>query len=206
MRAPTIGFDEAADIVWAGRERLPQHPNALTFTAYDAAGAEIASRGYFSIGGGFVRDEEEMGRNAADGEDIVQPFPFESAAELLDICAREGLTIAELMLANETAVTLRPQVEARLDGLFDAMEACIDRGLRIDGELPGGPEGQAAGHADPRLHHRQGRARPGRSSRADGLRQSLGPGRERGERRRRPRRDGADQWRGGHHPGGAQVL
>jgi len=135
---PTIAFDEAADILWAGRERLPQHPNALTFTAYDKAGAEIASRSYFSIGGGFVRDEEEMGRNTADGEDVAQPFPFESAAELLDICAREGLTIAELMLANETAATPCADVEARLDGLFDAMEACIDRGLRFDGELPGG--------------------------------------------------------------------
>ena len=134
----TIGFDEATDIIWAGRERLPQHPNALTFTAFDAAGAEIASRSYFSIGGGFVRDEEEMGRNAADGEDVASPYPFESAADLLAICASEGLTIAELMLANETAATPRAEVEARLDGLFDAMEACIDRGLRFDGELPGG--------------------------------------------------------------------
>jgi L-serine dehydratase len=135
---PAIGFDEGRDIVWAGRERLPQHPNALTFTAYDAAGAEIAARSYFSIGGGFVRDEEEIGRNTPDAADIAAPYPFESAAELLAICAREGLTIAELMLANETAAAPRDEVEARLDSLFDAMEACIDRGLRFDGELPGG--------------------------------------------------------------------
>jgi L-serine dehydratase len=133
-----IGFDEAADIVWAGRERLPQHPNAMTFTACDAAGAAVAARSYFSIGGGFVRDEEEMGRNTPDASDIAAPFPFESAADLLAICAREGLTIAELMLANETAAMPRAEVEARLDGLFAAMEACIDRGLRFDGELPGG--------------------------------------------------------------------
>ena len=135
---PAIGFDEATDIVWAGRERLPQHPNALTFTAFDATGGTIAARSYFSIGGGFVRDEAEMGRNTADGEELVQPFPFESAADLLAICAREGLTIAELMLANETAALPRAEVEARLDALHAAMEACIDRGLRIDGELPGG--------------------------------------------------------------------
>jgi len=135
---PEIGFDEAADIVWAGRERLPQHPNAMTFTAYDAAGAAIAARSYFSIGGGFVRDEEEMGRNTPDAADIAAPFPFESAAELLAICAREGLTIAGLMLANETAAMPRAEVEAKLDGLYAAMEACIERGLRFDGELPGG--------------------------------------------------------------------
>ena len=135
---PNIRFDETIDIVWAGRERLPQHPNALTFTAFDKAGEPMASRSYFSIGGGFVRDEEEMGRNTPDASDIAAPYPFESAAELLAICAREGLTIAELMLANETAAMPRAQVEVKLDGLFAAMEACIDRGLRFDGELPGG--------------------------------------------------------------------
>ena len=135
---PLIGFDEARDIVWAGFERMPQHPNALTFTVYDAGGAEVASRSYFSIGGGFVRDEEEMGRNTPDGTDLTPPYPFESAADLLAICARENLTIAELMLANEMSALPRAEVEAKLDGLFHAMEACIDRGLRFDGELPGG--------------------------------------------------------------------
>jgi len=133
-----IGFDEASDIVWAGRERLPQHPNGLTFTAFDAAGAEIAARSYFSIGGGFVRDEEEMGRNTPDADEVAEPYPFESAADLLAMGKSAGLTFAEIMLANETVRAPREAVEARLDGLFEAMEACIDRGLRIDGELPGG--------------------------------------------------------------------
>jgi len=135
---PTIGFDETRDIIWAGFERMAPHPNAVTFTAFDSTGAEIAARSYFSIGGGFVRDEDEMGRNTPDGTDLAAPYPFESAAELLAICAREGLTIAELMMANETSVRPRAEVEAKLDGLFAAMEACIDRGLRFDGELPGG--------------------------------------------------------------------
>jgi len=135
---PAIGFDEARDIVWAGRERLPQHPNALTFTAFDAAGADVAARSYFSIGGGFVRDEEEMGRNTPDADEVAEPYPFESAADLLAMGKASGLTFAEIMLAKETAHAPREEVEARLDRLFDAMEACIDRGLRIDGELPGG--------------------------------------------------------------------
>ena len=135
---PAIAFDEAADIVWAGRERLPQHPNALTFTAFDAKGEAITARSYFSIGGGFVRDEDEMGRNTPDADEVAEPYPFESAADLLAMGKASGLRFAEIMLANETARSPREQVEARLDGLFAAMEACIDRGLRIDGELPGG--------------------------------------------------------------------
>ena len=64
---PGIAFDSATDIVWAGRERLPQHPNALTFTAY-AGETMLMQRSYFSIGGGFVRDEDEIHRNTGDEE------------------------------------------------------------------------------------------------------------------------------------------
>ncbi len=133
-----IPFDEAADIVWAGRERLAAHPNALGFTAYDAAGSALATRVWFSVGGGFVRDEDEMARNHADDPGAELPFPFESGADLLEKAQGAGLTIAELMAANETARRPRAEVDRRLDAIFAAMEACIDRGMRMDGVLPGG--------------------------------------------------------------------
>ena len=133
-----IAFDEARDIVWAGHERLPQHPNALTFTAFDAAGAVLEQRTWFSIGGGFVRDEDEMGWNDRDEAGPEVPHPFESGADLLARADAAGLTIAELMLRNETAVRSEADVLAGLDAVFGAMEACIDRGLRQEGALPGG--------------------------------------------------------------------
>ncbi|WP_369061596.1 L-serine ammonia-lyase [Caulobacter sp. 73W] len=133
-----IAFDEARDIVWAGHERLPQHPNALTFTAFDAAGEVLDQRTWFSIGGGFVRDEEEMGSNDRDEAGPEVPHPFESGADLLARAEAAGLTIAELMLQNETAVRPKADVLAGLDAVFGAMEACIDRGLRQEGALPGG--------------------------------------------------------------------
>ena len=133
-----IGFDEARDIVFAGHERLPQHPNALTFTAYDAEGGVLAERTYFSIGGGFVRDESEMGRNAPPEEGPPIPFPFESSADLLERAEQAGLTIAQVMAANELARMSEGEMNAGLDRIFGAMEACIDRGMREDGILPGG--------------------------------------------------------------------
>ncbi len=133
-----IAFDEARDIVWAGHERLPQHPNALTFTAFDAAGAVLEQRTWFSIGGGFVRDEDEMGWNDRDEAGPEVPHPFDSGADLLARADAAGLTIAELMLRNETAVRSESDVLAGLDAVFGAMEACIDRGLRQEGALPGG--------------------------------------------------------------------
>jgi L-serine dehydratase len=133
-----IGFDEARDIVWLGHERLPQHPNGLTFIAHDKAGQPLLERTYFSIGGGFVRDEFEMGSNAPPeiGPDI--PHPFESGADLLQRAADAGLSIAGVMGANELSRMSEADMNAGLDRIFAAMEACIDRGMRQDGILPGG--------------------------------------------------------------------
>jgi L-serine dehydratase len=136
-RAP-IAFEAARDIVWAGRERLPQHPNALTLTALGAQGDVLLSRAWFSVGGGFVLDEDEISRNAPPADDEALPYPFETGQDLLDQAAGAGLTIAELMLANEEARRPRAEVLAGLDAICTAMDACIDRGMRQHGELPGG--------------------------------------------------------------------
>jgi L-serine dehydratase len=135
-----IAFDEATDLLWEGRKRLPQHPNAVKFAAFDAAGAVIAERTYFSIGGGFVRDEDEMGLNTPpEAAALVEvPYPFDSGEELLDLAAKANLTIAELMRANERVRRTDAEIDAGLDEIAAAMYACIDRGMRTDGVLPGG--------------------------------------------------------------------
>ena len=133
-----IAFDEAADLVWAGRERLPQHPNALRFLAADEQDAPLMVRTYFSVGGGFVRDEEEIGRNHPDDPGPAPPYPFASGAELLEQADAAGLSIAALMAANEASRRSPEAVAEGLDTIFAAMETCIDRGLRVSGELPGG--------------------------------------------------------------------
>jgi L-serine dehydratase len=132
-----IAFDPERDIVWAGRERLPQHPNALTFTASDGAGAIVGERTYFSIGGGFVRDQDEIGRNDADGSGPPPPYPFASGEELLARAAEAGLTIAALMYANERALRGDEEIGEGLDAIQAAMDACIDRGIGQTGCLPG---------------------------------------------------------------------
>ena len=132
-----IGFDAERDIVWAGRERLPQHPNALTFTAFDGDGQPLLKRTWFSVGGGFVRDEDDIGRNAPEDRADV-PYPFESGETLLAQAKDAGLTIAQLMFENERAAQSASQVEAGLDRIIAAMDACIERGMRQHGELPGG--------------------------------------------------------------------
>ena len=134
---PAIAFDEARDIVWEKRKRLPQHPNALSFHAADASGGEILSRSYFSVGGGFVQDEDEIGAPIVSAR-APPPHPFASGEELLARAEREGLTIAALMRANELALRSPAELDAGLDAVAAAMDACIDRGMHQEGCLPGG--------------------------------------------------------------------
>ncbi|MCG9914931.1 MAG: L-serine ammonia-lyase [Phenylobacterium sp.] len=134
---PEIAYSAADDILWQGRTRLPQHPNALRFLALDGAGAPLAEGLYFSIGGGFVVHETEFGAPPVSSGPAI-PYDFVSADDLLAMAAREGVSIAELMWRNETARRTPDEVNAGLDAIFEAMEACIERGLRQDGCLPGG--------------------------------------------------------------------
>jgi len=133
-----IRYSAENDIVWARRERLPQHPNALTFAAYDSAGELLRKKTWFSIGGGFIRDEAEIERNDRDEVDVDLPHPFDSANDLLARAAGAGLSIATLMYQNELARRPEAEVIAGLDRIHAAMEACIERGMRQEGELPGG--------------------------------------------------------------------
>ncbi len=134
---PDIAFAAEGDILWQGRTRLPQHPNALRFRALDAADAILAEQVFFSVGGGFVVDAAEFGA-ARSPAAAPAPYDFGSGDELLAMAARDGLTIAQLMWRNETALRPAAEVDAGLDAIFEAMEACIERGLRQDGCLPGG--------------------------------------------------------------------
>ena len=135
-----VAFDESSDLLWCGAERLPQHPNALTLAAFDGGGRPLCIRSYFSIGGGFVRDEREIAANSldADAPDQPAPYPFASASELLSQCSQHGLTIAGLARANELVMRCDKGVDSGLDALAAEMDACIDRGIREGGELPGG--------------------------------------------------------------------
>ncbi|RKK05408.1 serine dehydratase beta chain, partial [Teichococcus wenyumeiae] len=133
-----VPFDPAGDIVFLPREMLPRHPNALRITAI-AEGGEALSRVYYSIGGGFVLDEEgaPIAAAAAMAETPV-PHPFTHAADLLARAEAAGLSIAGLMHANEISQRSPADVDAGIERIWAAMRACTERGLRGEGELPGG--------------------------------------------------------------------
>jgi len=139
MGTHDVAFAPATDIHFYQRERKPFHSNAMAVIAHDADGAVIDERFYYSIGGGFVLDEDEALGNMRDGDlGPVLPYEFVSGDELLEIGKRENISFADIMLANELARAPLAEVNAGLDKIAAAMSACIDRGCRNEGVLPGG--------------------------------------------------------------------
>lgn len=135
-----IAFHEATDLRFHRRESLPRHPNGLRFAAFDAVGMPVASNIFYSVGGGFVISEAEAaaGAEGVAGPPNPVPYPFTSAAELLKTGRRKGLSIAEIVRANETAWRAPQETDAGLDRIWATMEAAIERGCRAEGVLPGG--------------------------------------------------------------------
>ena len=139
----------AEDIRFIPRTVLPYHVNALTITASGGDGETILQRTYYSVGGGFVMlqtNEDPQhpevsslaSSQAGVGIDVPAPHPFASGAQLLAQCQASGLSVAELVRANEEAVRPRDTLNAYLDRIADTMFDCVDAGTSAAGILPGG--------------------------------------------------------------------
>ena len=131
-----IAFDAERAIRFDTLTPARLHPNTMRFIARDAQGKALADETWLSVGGGFII-RDDAGDDASTPEPQL-PYPFRSGAELLARGRESGLSIAELMRANEGA--LRPQgaADAHVERVLDVMFACIDRGLAQSGPLPGG--------------------------------------------------------------------
>lgn len=132
-----IDFDHKKHIVFLRRKLLPLHSNGMRFIAFDKDYTELHSRVYYSIGGGFVVNEETAKQDKLAKDTTAVKYPFGSAAALLDICKRENLRIDQVMMANELSWRTDVEVRDRLDFIWNTMKDCIDRGCRNGGILPG---------------------------------------------------------------------
>jgi L-serine dehydratase len=136
----SIAFDPANDVRFDYGPALPAHPNGMTFNAFGPGSDVVASRIFYSVGGGFVVASDEIAdeqRNRRDETLARIPYPFQSAREMLRMGASTGLSIAAMKRANEVAAS-NLDLDERLDALWQAMASCIDRGLGTGGILPGG--------------------------------------------------------------------
>jgi L-serine dehydratase len=134
-----IDFDSLDDVLWHKKEVLPGHPNGLRFTLTHSDGSTY-SQTFYSTGGGFVYTEDELASNgsASAKASVTIPYPFATMGDLLAHGKRTGLHLAQMLRANELCHCTDAQLDAGLDRIWAVMSNCIDRGLKITGELPGG--------------------------------------------------------------------
>jgi len=129
-----IAFDEPMQLLFLVHERLPRHSNGMRFSALGEGGRLLREEEYFSLGGGFIVRGNEPEAQTSGG---VVPHAFSTAEELLTRCREHGLEIYELVMANECALREEAQVRAGIERIWAVMQACVERGFRQSGVLPG---------------------------------------------------------------------
>ncbi|MGR7026597.1 L-serine ammonia-lyase [Geodermatophilus sp. URMC 62] len=134
----SIAFAVDDDVVLHRRRRLPFHSNGMLFTALDAHGRELTRREYYSVGGGFVLDEDDAGAPVLVEDPTPVRHPFRTAEELLAHTRATGLRISDVMLANELSWRSEAEVRSGLLHVWAVMQECVERGTRTTGVLPGG--------------------------------------------------------------------
>ncbi|MER5428914.1 L-serine ammonia-lyase [Streptomyces sp. NPDC002588] len=133
-----IPFSFTEDLKLHRRKTLPYHANGMTLWAYDASGAELLTKTYYSVGGGFVVDEEAVGADRIKLDDTALKYPFRTGDELLRLTEETGLSISSLMLENERAWRTEKEIHEGLLDIWRVMRACVSRGMSREGILPGG--------------------------------------------------------------------
>ena len=129
-----IAFDPASNLKFNLEDELPRHTNGMRFIARSQSGETLADEKYYSLGGGFIARNDEPEPTGQDGD---PPFLYDGGDSLLEVAARNGKTIAELIYANERHWRDANEIERRITSIWDAMRACIERGLGSEGVLPG---------------------------------------------------------------------
>ncbi|MCZ4098398.1 L-serine ammonia-lyase [Streptomyces sp. H39-C1] len=138
LGAHEIPFDASSQLILHRRRSLPYHANGMTLFAYDADAAPLLEKTYYSVGGGFVVDEDAVGQDRIKLDDTVLRHPFRTGDELLRLSRDTGLSIAALMLENEKAWRSEAEIRTGLLEIWGVMQACVSRGMSREGILPGG--------------------------------------------------------------------
>jgi L-serine dehydratase len=136
LRRQAIAFNPATDLQFHWRP-LPFHPNGMVFTAFDQVGELLHQATYYSIGGGFVVDENAASIDRLRLHRSPLPYPFTTGRALLEYCQRDSLSISQLMLENEQVWRSLAEIRSDLLYLWEIMQTCVERGCHTEGILPG---------------------------------------------------------------------
>ncbi|MDH6704952.1 L-serine dehydratase [Kitasatospora sp. MAA19] len=133
-----IAFDPDTQLILHRRRSLPYHANGMTLWAFSADGSTLLEKTYYSVGGGFVVDEDAIGADRVKPDDTALRYPFRTGEELLRLTRETGLSISGLMLENEKAWRSEEEIRTGLLEIWQVMQECVRAGMSREGILPGG--------------------------------------------------------------------
>ncbi len=133
-----IPFHPKNDLIFHKRKKLPLHANGMRFSAFDADGQCLFTRDYYSVGGGFILSHGKLAEGKIIEDNSHVPFPFTTGKQLLEHCQQHSKSIAEIVFTNETTWRDEKTIRQQLDTIWQAMQQCVERGLKTQGVLPGG--------------------------------------------------------------------
>ena len=133
----SIPFSAKRDIIYNRRSRLPFHANGMTLKAFSGDTC-LEERTYYSVGGGFIVDEDAIDTQRIQLDNPDLPHQFRTGKRLLELCSLHTKRISDIMLDNELSLRPKEDFNTGLRLRWQAMQACVERGLRMEGELPGG--------------------------------------------------------------------
>ena len=137
LHCHAIRFNPKTDLKFHWKS-LPFHPNGMSFAAFNRVGTLLAERTYYSVGGGFVVDQQAASIDHLLLHQSPVPYPFKTCRELLTFCQRDRISISQLMLENEKVWRSEAEIRSQLLKLWAVMQACVKRGCHTEGVLPGG--------------------------------------------------------------------
>lgn len=132
-----ISFEQKRDIEFFRRKSLPFHPNGMEFFAWDQDNNLLHQRIYYSIGGGFVVNEETAAQDKLKKDQTAVPYPFKSGNDLLELAEKHKMRFSDIVRANERCWRTDEEIDAQLRKIWQTMQGCIERGCRMEGMLPG---------------------------------------------------------------------
>jgi L-serine dehydratase len=131
------------EITWHPDVDPPFHPNGMDFTAFDVNKNILGTWRIYSVGGGALKEEGEA-------ED-APVYTLTNMASILAWARQQNKGFPDLVRDCEGEA-----VFAHLAECWDAMRRCAQRGLAVDGILPGGLKLARRGRA---LFERSGKVR-----------------------------------------------
>jgi L-serine dehydratase len=116
---------------------LPFHANGIMFRGF-CKGKEIVTETYYSIGGGFIVQENDHLKEEIEITKKNFPFPINRAIQLEEYCEKENLLISDIVLKNELELRSSEEIDFELHRIWDTMLECMHIGCHTEGVLPGG--------------------------------------------------------------------